>query len=290
MQRDGARIGVATVDDLRLRYIGNRALFEPIYAGWTTASNSDFFPLLDQHALKARFLHTFSHSMIQWSALRFFSGEQPVSLPNPTPFPVNDSNLFVMKVAQAREVAKWLATAPLDGTPPALGLGDEVALNRQILTFFARGITQCQLTNPSWQRSAQWLAYNVLFNLGRDESSALWQALLQRLPCNISTVAADPFWSFMQAVSQHHFDTLPILAQTVLDNPATTDTELIRFVAFLQALALAQQGQPDAALKVIRTNILGELRHNERSLLHWCLYASQAARSGRFSGHAKSLP
>lgn len=273
MQREGARIGVSKLDDLRLRYLGNRTLLEPIYAGWTTASNSDFFPLLDQHALKARFLHTFSHSMIQWSPMRFFAGADE-SVPSPTPFPASSSNQHVMKVAQARAVAAWLMSGQLGVAPPSIGLADDVALHSQILTLFANGITECQLSSPLWQRSAQWVAYNVLLSLGREESAALWASMERQLPCTVQHAPGYPFWRLMQAVSQRDFNAIPELANAVLSTPGM-EPSVSRFVAFLQALALVKEGHYAAAVEVIGMRFGRELSHNERSLLNLGLYTPQ---------------
>jgi spermidine synthase len=50
------RIGVTSVKDLELRRIGNRALLQPLFDSMRVPANSDFFPILDQNAARARFL------------------------------------------------------------------------------------------------------------------------------------------------------------------------------------------------------------------------------------------
>ncbi|MES2296431.1 MAG: hypothetical protein V4582_05280 [Pseudomonadota bacterium] len=52
------RIHVRSLDDLNKYYIGNRQLLEPLFVTTGAPINSDFFPYVDQHAVKARYLRT----------------------------------------------------------------------------------------------------------------------------------------------------------------------------------------------------------------------------------------
>lgn len=52
------RIGVANEQDLALRRIGNRDLLGPLFASLAVTVNSDYFPVLDLNAARARFLQS----------------------------------------------------------------------------------------------------------------------------------------------------------------------------------------------------------------------------------------
>jgi spermidine synthase/MFS family permease len=54
--KDLHRIDVNTIRDLELRYIGDRALLEPLFIYAPAPVNSDYFPILDLHAARARFV------------------------------------------------------------------------------------------------------------------------------------------------------------------------------------------------------------------------------------------
>lgn len=58
------RIGVATLSDFRLREIGDRTLLEPMFASYSIPSNSDYFPVLDLGAVRARFLRSHASGLI----------------------------------------------------------------------------------------------------------------------------------------------------------------------------------------------------------------------------------
>ena len=50
------RIGIYDLTDLVLRYLGNKKTLDGLFATYPTPPNSDYFPSLDQGAVKARFL------------------------------------------------------------------------------------------------------------------------------------------------------------------------------------------------------------------------------------------
>lgn len=49
-------VHVFTAGDLDARYLGSRALLEPLFKSYGMAANSDFFPVLDLHAARHRFM------------------------------------------------------------------------------------------------------------------------------------------------------------------------------------------------------------------------------------------
>ncbi|MFN3587514.1 MAG: spermidine synthase, partial [Moraxellaceae bacterium] len=60
LRKELGDVAMLTLDDVRLHEIGNRRLLEPMFALRPAPVNSDFFPFVDQHAVKARFLkHNF---------------------------------------------------------------------------------------------------------------------------------------------------------------------------------------------------------------------------------------
>ena len=51
-----ARIGIRSLQDIELRLVGNKALFGPLLASYEIRANSDYYPVLDQNAVRSRFL------------------------------------------------------------------------------------------------------------------------------------------------------------------------------------------------------------------------------------------
>lgn len=50
------RVKVRNIQDLYIRKLGGKAFFEPFFQSYAMRSNSDYFPVLDLNAIKARFL------------------------------------------------------------------------------------------------------------------------------------------------------------------------------------------------------------------------------------------
>ncbi|MDJ0652604.1 MAG: fused MFS/spermidine synthase [Xanthomonadales bacterium] len=57
-------IGIQTLTDLQIRYVGNRALLSPLWRQYAISPNSDFFPLLSLHAPRARFRRDIATSLV----------------------------------------------------------------------------------------------------------------------------------------------------------------------------------------------------------------------------------
>jgi spermidine synthase len=56
LRDDMAKVGAKTARDLRVRYLGSRATMEPLLVSYPPPANSDYFPVLDVGAVRARFM------------------------------------------------------------------------------------------------------------------------------------------------------------------------------------------------------------------------------------------
>jgi hypothetical protein len=56
MKMELDKLGIQSVNDMRLRYAGNKALLDPWFHSFTRAANNDFYPVLEYQAPRARFL------------------------------------------------------------------------------------------------------------------------------------------------------------------------------------------------------------------------------------------
>ena len=63
-----ARVGVASADDVRSRWIGNKALLDPYFRRSAAPMNSDYFPFMDHQAPKARFLKANAIELVRLNA------------------------------------------------------------------------------------------------------------------------------------------------------------------------------------------------------------------------------
>lgn len=59
------RVNIAGAHDLALRKIGDRRSLDPLFASYPVPANSDYYPVLDQHAAKTRFLGATASDLLQ---------------------------------------------------------------------------------------------------------------------------------------------------------------------------------------------------------------------------------
>ena len=51
-----SRVHVNNINDLHIRYLGNKSILDPLFKSYPVAANSDFFPVLDLNAVQDRFM------------------------------------------------------------------------------------------------------------------------------------------------------------------------------------------------------------------------------------------
>jgi spermidine synthase len=64
-----ARIGVRTHEDLMLHEIGGKAYLQAMFGSYAIAGNSDYYPVLDLNATKARFLQQTASALVDLNAI-----------------------------------------------------------------------------------------------------------------------------------------------------------------------------------------------------------------------------
>lgn len=69
LKNELARIGVYSEYDLYIRKLGNKSMLDPLFNSYDIAPNSDYFPILDNGAVKSRFL---SQNAFTFHRLRLF--------------------------------------------------------------------------------------------------------------------------------------------------------------------------------------------------------------------------
>jgi spermidine synthase len=86
MRSELFRIGVTSVQDLRLRHLGGKKMLDPFFKSYEIAPNSDFFPILDLNAVRDRFMNNSSSEIINIRKIaapltEVLNGEPPPEAP-----------------------------------------------------------------------------------------------------------------------------------------------------------------------------------------------------------------
>lgn len=172
-----ARFKVTGSADLELRRIGNKRLLQPYFAGYATAENSDFFPILDLRGAKDRFL---GHSAVMLGELPSYPIPVMDMLQSRTPGRVTRGNLQVVGSKSPRlrdaNIARQMTDFIDDGT--SVGKPE---LNNQFvaeLEHVRNYWLKCDATSATGARLDPLLRFAQFVNPGMtpDELRGVWNA------------------------------------------------------------------------------------------------------------------
>jgi predicted membrane-bound spermidine synthase len=174
------RIGVNGISDIDIRFIGNKRMLAPVFAGFSSVSNSDYEPIVDLYAVRSRFLHVNAFDQLIGARLQRLPiipmlGGQPAGLDsrNVTFAPFPKSQLIYRADAIYQYFMqgqwRWVHDRPLS---------DELIRStvhaKQVL------IQECSksaATHEWWRTMLHAVAY-IIPSLSQQQSSSLVQVLL----------------------------------------------------------------------------------------------------------------
>jgi spermidine synthase len=179
LRADLERFNLRNMDDLLLHRIGSRAALRPYFAAFGTQPNSDFYPVLDTNAAKARFLYRPSDELQRLfeSGIPLFdffdAGRAPLPDParlSPGARPWLTRSTYALQARAAAVYFRSGRLSDLDALPPAAG-GDMVLLRAALV--------DCSVTVPAstLQRGSAYLATLVNQHLPHAERDALWRSV-----------------------------------------------------------------------------------------------------------------
>jgi spermidine synthase/MFS family permease len=245
-------LGIDGVDDLRLRYLGSRATLEPLFQSYGVPAHSDYFPLLDLGAARARFLNQTAAELLE---------SRRIALPlldmlenrAAAPLQLSDRPMIQAGLAarQAQALAAYFQQRRTQPNPPLPALEPAIlqALN---------GVIACPPQAANWNPAQQVytlaalqdLALRLLPYLSPAELQPVWEDLLQS-PCAMPD-AIRAWLELYQAASRRDAAALLAQAQKLLPSGAIPPSADHDYLLAAALLALLSQGQTDAALDMLR--------------------------------------
>jgi predicted membrane-bound spermidine synthase len=177
------RFAIRSMDDLLLHRVGSRAAMDPYFTAFGAEANSDFFPLVDLNAAKARFMRTEATATVRLTEAPFpvLDLFDPGHAPDPTRLTRRDGHVGTKRrslILQAEVAREFM----LGGDARHLSrLSSEFAGQ---LTLLRATMLDCRLAAPSG------LLPMPLFDLARltngflpgAQAAAIWQRL-EASPC-----------------------------------------------------------------------------------------------------------
>ena len=235
------RVHIAAVQDLEFRKLLGRSSFEALLAAYPAPANSDYFPYLDQHAARARFLDQ--------TAARELTALHQQSLPvlevldnRPAP-------------SARRPVTRDEFYVPADLAPDARPFGDEV-LGRgpwsRVDSEFALDwsyaeamLRRCE-NDADWgefRRAVQRLAGRILPYLPPEDAAAVLERL-RSSPCATRLPPGAAQWlDLLHAIAKRDATGMGQLAMVLAEQGGDEAQPYLVQAAMLSALARNQSGE-----------------------------------------------
>ncbi len=171
-----ARVGISNPQDLELRRIGDQRSLAPLFASYDIRANSDYFPVLDLGATRARFLRESASNLIA-----FRNAGVPVlemlSAPGPK-FPTTSASndFYYARNQYARTAVQLLDYFTRGGDSALPGVDPTMANNAR---FVHGAFIDCSI-NPvaeNWLRDTSAVVNLMIPQLTREEMSQVWQRI-----------------------------------------------------------------------------------------------------------------
>lgn len=230
MSQELARNGIASMTDLALHRIGDRAALQPLFDSYPLAANSDYYPVLDTRAAQTRFMQRGGADLVNLiktgiPVTRYLgAADAGDAVTRYTPNP----HLTLSDTAFA---ATLIRDYVLFGR-----VGAQYGRLSNEAEFYAEnmrsGLVTCAsvLDQSSWLVSAVGFAQLTLPFLSPSEAEQIWQAV-QSAPCRIARSSTQQAWiGLMLALSRHDAANMADIALELLRDPAPEAAPLTRFL------------------------------------------------------------
>jgi len=256
------RVGVAGVADLEADWAGNEVLLYPFFADLAAPENSDYFPYVDQHAVKARYLQTTAAE-----SLMFISAKLPI-LQMLAGTHRNDDVLRAMTLSQYSPAAHYRRAALnvyhlLTGRGPfsdaalrATDYKDNIGNDKDVLVIDAM-LHQCRRFDRSqWLQSLLNISSLLAAYLTADEFESYWHYLENSKCYGVFSEHTAPWLDLFRALGAK--DAHKMLA-AVADIKSTQSNDMNNkqrsYVIAAEMLALYALEKTDRLITVWRANL-----------------------------------
>lgn len=260
LQQELRRVGILSVEDLKLREMGSRKTLGPLLQSLPAPANSDFHPFVDLNAPRARFLRQTAIELpaltvLPVPLLELLGGARPPAMSAP---PADNSALFRDGlVRRAQQIRDAVDSGDLNGLDPLTAR----ALARALLEPERCG-SEAGLRD--WGAAVRELSDATASFLGPEELAPLWQRVLAS-PCHTRLSGPALAWvDLLAAIARR--DAAAILQQggVLLDAPGTLpddDAALLTATTAAAALAIDERGTAAGLLKARWASVQGNAKY-----------------------------
>jgi spermidine synthase len=235
---DLARLQVRSPADVDVFHLGSRPLLEPYFAQFAVPSNSDFFPVLDQEAVKARFLgrnasEITALALAPLPALEMLGGA-------PRRRPISGLHPWLKRSGQIHAAQRGLAyLSHREASPVALP-----AQARRDFELVKVALADCRLLGNNFPfEPAYAVATLLLPHVGRGDTADVWKRL-QAASCRKDGARLARWLELFAAIDRRDAPGMAATAGALLDGGETRHVDYLLGAAILGRLA---RGETEAA-------------------------------------------
>jgi spermidine synthase len=245
-----ARIGIFGLQDIEVRRLGDRRLFQPVFEVFAKPANSDYFPVLELNAPKTRFLGQNATALTQLSTapLPVLEMLDQDRLPWPkTRITWNPYFGRSQKTVNALLIREHL----LAGVDP-VSTNLELNVRRHLYHLTTLMKSGCrQIDEATWLDSVQWLAEATLPYLSSRELQPLWADDHNMLCAKAMTSASQKRFKLYQAIGARNAVAMAALGAQLLNAPGDhLDPSWRRYLLSAAMLGHLSAQEPERALRL----------------------------------------
>ena len=247
-----ARHGIGSMADLRLHRIADLSMLKPLLSTYAVPANSDYFPFLDNHAVKARFLKKSAKNFVR---LPLGSVPMLALLDSKATDPVSQADVRAARqdlpnhhplLRQANTAQAWKLLDALNRDIPLDGSVNDVA--KAVVGHIARHQAQCT-TSPALNARQQIVMSDALHTLGKminvyvppPVAASLWTSLTNRL-CPDRLGELPRLWlTLMKQMSARNLPEMNRSAAQLLQHPAPLTQAQRTTLVMCRLVALTDQ-------------------------------------------------
>ena len=251
LRADLKRFRIASVDDMLLHRLGTGQALSPYFAAFGAQANSDFFPMLDLNAARARFMRTDAYEVpgLAQAGLPVLALFDPSGVDAAPASKLSPGNRPWWPRADWTRHADTVREYLSSGTPSALGaLSPE--LGAELATLRASAV-KCELSVPARALTTQLanLAPSVNGHLPHRERKAFW-ALLRNTPCAQRLGDSPRRWLRLHAaVAEGRAGEIADAARALLEQEPELRGRLLAHAVAAYMAGMILTGQPGEALR-----------------------------------------
>ena len=269
------RLGISSVDDIRVRYLVSRSHITTISSLYPTV-NMDYFPFLDLHSTKARFKGEQSNLLVDIRTSLLPIGEVVIGdFASRTPLNLTETGIVPNPLVSLARQAKVLSTAITDPGNHASLTDFDRRLLFDLLSI--RLACENRIDIALWEESLMGFAGTLLF-LSPGELRPVWEILSDHQCGDSESLQAKRWLMLLDALSRRDMGELAALSETLLQG-RRSDSSTARFLKTVQAMVLTAEGHFAKAIDFIHENELVDDNAHIATKLMYLHALSEDARS-----------